>query len=69
MDFDDQIKWIDYQINNLIATRQSMGWEDFKDSDEEEHLKALVSIKSDYIQAKLKAEEYSWHKYPDTMGS
>jgi hypothetical protein len=68
MDFNAQMKWLDYQIKNLIATREAMGWEDFKGSDEEENLKALVSIKSDYLQAREKANNYSWQKHPDRMG-
>lgn len=67
MNYNEQMKWIDYQIKNLEAELKSLG-DDFYMTDEEQHLKALKSIKRDYEKAHERSIELSWIESPERMG-
>jgi len=67
LDYNEQMKWLDYQIKELQAIKSERG-NLFAGSDEETNLKILTSIKSGYSYAYDRANEYSLAQNPDRMG-
>ena len=59
MNYNEQMKWIDNQIENLEEEIKSLG-DEFYLTDEKRQLKALKSIKRDYEKAHERSIVLSW---------
>lgn len=68
INYEEQIQWIDYQLKELSAIRDTMGFRAFNVSDEYQNYTALSSIKYGYQKARDAEIEYGWVKSPDMMG-
>lgn len=67
MDYKKQMRWLDYQIQELEAVYKEQGSE-FYSTDDYYHLQALMSIRSGYQEVMERLIELGWKEYPDRMG-